>query len=412
MNKTNPTAHPLSDVVSRQYESWRYPEPILDLDAWLADNWQWFDPSHAHRMFWPDQEYKAELDILIAGCGTNQAAVFAYSNPRAKVVAIDVSEPSLNHHRYLKDKYGLENLELHLLPIEKVNTLNRDYDLIVSTGVLHHLENPGTGMKALAGCLRQDGVIALMLYAKYGRIGVGILQSIAHDLGLGQNERSIRIVRDMLETLPQDHPIRSYLTIASDLKFDAGLVDTFLHGRERCYTIDECLELVTSSGLVFQDLFLKSPYHPLHSQVSESAFYSSIAELPRERQWSIMERVNFRNACHFFTACHVERSKETYEIDFESRRVREYVPSHRYRCTITGNTLSRNDWSVNLNPLQAAIVQRVDGHRTISEILIEVSMVELLAEHIPEDFAEFGRTLFKTLWQLDFLAMGLKTRGQ
>ena len=35
---------PKADVVSQQYERWRYPEPIQDLDAWLRSNWQWFDP--------------------------------------------------------------------------------------------------------------------------------------------------------------------------------------------------------------------------------------------------------------------------------------------------------------------------------------------------------------------------------
>jgi len=59
-----------------------------------------------------DREYKADLDILIAGCGTNQAAVFAFMNPDAKVVAVDISQPSLDHQQYLKDKHGLFNLEL------------------------------------------------------------------------------------------------------------------------------------------------------------------------------------------------------------------------------------------------------------------------------------------------------------
>ncbi|MGA9679473.1 MAG: SAM-dependent methyltransferase, partial [Mycobacterium sp.] len=68
---------PRSDVVVRQYERWRYPRPIQDLEAWVSSNWEWFDPSHAHRVLWPDREYKPDLDILIAGCGTNQASVFA-----------------------------------------------------------------------------------------------------------------------------------------------------------------------------------------------------------------------------------------------------------------------------------------------------------------------------------------------
>ena len=160
---------PRADVVARQYERWRYPEPIHDLAAWVETNWEWFDPVHAHGVLWPDRAYKPNLDILIAGCGTNQAAVFAFTNPVANVVAVDVSQPSLDHQQYLKEKYGLANLELRLLPIEELPTLGRDFDLIVSTGVLHHLADPPSGMKALARCLRRDGVLGVMLYAKYGR---------------------------------------------------------------------------------------------------------------------------------------------------------------------------------------------------------------------------------------------------
>ena len=128
--------NPRADVVTRQYERYRYPQPIQDLEAWLANNWEWYDPSHAHRVLWPDREYKRDLDILIAGCGTNQASVFAFMNPDAKVVAVDISQPSLDHQQYLKDKHGLFNLELHLLPIEELPSLGLDFDLIVSTGVL------------------------------------------------------------------------------------------------------------------------------------------------------------------------------------------------------------------------------------------------------------------------------------
>ena len=154
---------PRADVVSRQYERWRYPQPIQDLEAWLVNNWQWYDPVHAHRVLWPDRDYRPDLDILIAGCGTNQAAVFAYTNPAAKVVAIDISQPSLDHQQYLKDKYGLWNLELHLLPVEELPTLGLDFDLIVSTGVLMVMADPLSGMKALALCLRPDGAIGVML---------------------------------------------------------------------------------------------------------------------------------------------------------------------------------------------------------------------------------------------------------
>ena len=401
------TSSPLTDIVSGQYERWMYPQPILDLPGWLVDNWQWFDPSHAHRMLWPDRGYAADLDILIAGCGTNQAAVFAYTNPEARVVAIDVSQPSLDHHAYLKHRYGMKNLELHRLPIEDVPSLDRDFDLIVSTGVLHHMAEPKAGMKALAACLRPDGVAAIMLYARYGRIGVEMMQGVFRELGLRQDEPSVLMVKDALATLAADHPIRSYLAVAPDLQFDAGLVDTFLHGRDRSYTVDDCLDLVASAGLVFQDLFLKSAYYPPVD--STNAFHTSVAALPERQQWSIMERINIRNACHFFTACRADRPRAAYAIDFASSASLDYVPMLRYRCELSGSQILRPDWTMTLDPVQTALLQQMDGRRTIREIVVAATQRGELPLWSPAELDQLGTSLFQSLWQLDFLAMGLSS---
>ena len=403
------SAQPLSDVVASQYEQWVYPEPIVDLPGWLANNWQWFDPSHACRLFWPDRDYNPNLDILIAGCGTNQAAVFAYTNPGARVVAIDVSAASLGHHRFLKEKYGLGNLELHRLPIEEVASLGRKYDLIVSTGVLHHLADPQVGLRALAGCLRPEGVVALMLYARYGRIGVEMLQGVFRDLGLAQDEPSLAVVKAAVAALPQDHPLRSYMAMAPDLQFDAGLVDTFLHGRDRSYTVADCLELVSSAGLVFLEWFLKSSYEP--AAVPGHPFFSAVAELPQEQRWRVMERVNHRNGCHFFTACRSERPLETYRIDGAGDAVLDAIPLFRYRCSLAGDQLMRPGWSMALTPEQVALVRLVDGRRTLGEI---VATAATDPAHAGRDLAaveELARSLVPALVNRDVLAMALPPAG-
>jgi SAM-dependent methyltransferase len=400
------TSDPLSDAVSSQYQRWRYPEPIVDLPAWLENNWQWFDPSHSHRMFWPERDQVNGLDILVAGCGTNQAAVLAYTNPGARILAIDVSEPSLDHHRDLKRKYALENLELRLLPIEQAQSLGREFDLIISTGVLHHMADPAAGMSALAGCLRVDGVAAIMLYAHYGRIGVEMLQGVFKEMGLGQDEASVAVVREVLASLPQDHPVQSYLAIAPDLGSDAGLVDTFLHGRERSYTVDQCRELVESAGLVFNDWFLKAPYYPPVSP--SNAFEASLAALPAGKQWSVIERINTSNGCHFFTACRADRPERSYRIDFAAERFLDYVPSLRYRCELDGARISRHDWSAPVDQTQLALLRLVDGHRTIGEILGEPTIREALAQLDAEAQRDYARALFQSLWQFDLLAVGLR----
>jgi SAM-dependent methyltransferase len=402
---------PRADVVAKQYEKWTYPEPIQNLETWLTNNWQWFDPSHAHRVLWPDRPYQPDMDILIAGCGTNQAAVFAYTNRAAKVVAIDISQPSLDHNRYLKDKYSLKNLELQLLPIEDVPSLDKKFDLIVSTGVLHHMAEPKVGMKALADCLRPDGVAAIMLYARYGRAGVELMQAIFRDLGLVQDEESLSMVKEAVNSLAPSHPLRDYMAIAPDLKFDAGLVDTFLHGRDRSYTVDDCLELVDSAGLVFQDWFLKTSYYPPTLTESGNQFYSAIKELPREKIWAVMERLKTLNACHFFLACHPSRPKTQYKIDFSASSALDYVPLLRLRCGIQGDEIYRPGWRVRLDPTHLAFAQNVDGDRSIREIAERVALSGVLASTDQAALEYTGLELFEELWRMDFVGMDLSRAG-
>jgi SAM-dependent methyltransferase len=383
---------PLSDVVSRQYEKWMYPAPIEDLEKWLVNNWQLMDPSHSHRMFWPDREYQPDVDILIAGCGTNQAAVFAHTNPAAKILAVDISEPSLDHERYLKDKYGLRNLELRQLPIEELPGLGRGFDLIVSSGVLHHMADPGVGIKAFSECVRKDGAIGLMVYGKYGRLGVEIVQGMFRDMGLAQDDESLELVKKMLPWLPPTHPVNAYTNAADDLNFDAGIVDTFLHGRERLYAVDDCIDFVESAGLAFQGWFTNSPYHP-HPMVDQSPeIHAAIRRLPKRKIWSVMERARASCGTHNFIACRRDRPKDQYSIDFSAPEALDYVPLWRKACRLDSATIRRPRWQFDLQPGHAALVQQINGRATIREI----------ASGAAESDA---RALFQNLWRMDFITI-------
>lgn len=403
---TNQKPDPRADVVARQYERYRYPQPIEDLGGWLANNWQWFDPVHAHRVFWPDRPYRPDLDILIAGCGTNQAAVFAYNNRDAKVLGVDVSQPSLDHEQYLKDKYVLENLELRHLPIEELPALGRDFDLVVSTGVLHHLADPPVGMRALARCLRVDGAMGIMLYAKRGRIGVEWLQSVFRDLALGQNAASVQAVREVLAILPPDHPVRGYLKLESNLASDAVLVDTFLHGRERSYTVDDCVDFVITAGLAFQGWFFNASYYP---HALDCAVLRAVDALPNRQKWAAMERLYPQNACHFFMACHPDRPRTSYAIDFASPSCLDDVPVFRMRCGLDGGSVHRPGWQMALRADQLAYAQRIDGQRSLRAIAASVAGDGATAGTIAAHQTS-ARDLFESLWRFDFVAMTRRIR--
>ncbi len=402
-----------SDAVSRQYAKWTYPQPIEDLEAWHGDHWDRLDPRHAHRILWPDRTYRGDLHILIAGCGTNQAATIAYSNPDATVVGVDISQPSLDHQTFLKDKHGLRNLELRLLPIEELPSMGRDFDLIISSGVLHHMADPNLGIKALAECLRADGVIGLMLYAKYGRTGINVLQSVFRDLGLSQTDESLRVVKQAMQWLPEHHLARGYLSSATDLAYDAGLVDTFLHNRERTYTTDDCIEFVESAGLVFAGWLNKSPYYP-HEWADDRPelyrdFYAALDTLPERTLWSASDRLRSTNGAHFFLACHPGRPKEQYTIDFSSLDSLDYVPQWRIGCGLDGATAYRQKWRFKLTEERLAFVAQIDGQRSIREIATLVRQSGAGPSGSPAKVEAYARKLFRELWRLDLTAVAFGT---
>jgi SAM-dependent methyltransferase len=395
---------PRDDVVARQYQRWVYPEPTRDVEEWTAGNLDPTDPIHAHRVYWPDRAYPAGLDILVAGCGANQAAYFAFKNPSAKVVAIDVSQPSLDHLQYLKDKHGLQNLEPHLLPIEELSALGLDFDLVVCTGVLHHMADPAQGMRALAGCLRRDGVASVMLYAKYGRIGVDMLSSIFHDLGMGQDDSSVQLVNDTISMLAADHPVRTFVKRAPDLDASTSVVDTFLHGRQRCYTVTECIDLVTSAGLVFQEWLFKTLYYPHDILALPDRLRSVLNGLPDVEIWSLMERINALNSSHAFVACRPDRPTANYTVDFSSAEALSYIPAVRTLFHMEGNIVVMPHAMVPLNAIELTFVRLVDERRTIREIAALVA-ADGASQPGAADIEDLARKVFHNLWRLDFLAM-------
>jgi hypothetical protein len=249
-----------------------------------------------------------------------------------------------------------------------------------------------------------------MVYAKYGRIGVELLQSVFCELGLREDEASIKIVRETISMLTPDHPVQSYLKLAPDLQSDAGLVDTFLHSRDRSYTVDGCIDLVTSAGLLFQGWLLKAPYYAHGLQSPLGGIYETVNALPEPELWSVMERLNTLNACHFFMACHPDRPKECYTIDFSTIESLDYVPLMRMRCGVSGTELFSPLWRTNLTNDQLLFARYVDGRRTIREIAACVAQSGESPQTDRAHLENFGRKLFQSLWRLDFLAMAMNSR--
>src|SRR5437867_2675420 len=131
---------PTSDPVAEQYVCYPYPEPGDDISTWLKSfNYDRYEPRAYSALFWPEGRPRSDLKILVAGCGSMQAAVVAYNNRECDVTAIDFSPASIAHEERLRERHKLTNLTLQVMNLIDVAKLETQFDLIISSGVLHHL---------------------------------------------------------------------------------------------------------------------------------------------------------------------------------------------------------------------------------------------------------------------------------
>src|SRR5262249_17457111 len=67
------------------YERYPYPPPVDSLENYRRF---WQDPQIGradHHLLWPALPYREDHSILVAGCGTSQAARYALRRPEARV---------------------------------------------------------------------------------------------------------------------------------------------------------------------------------------------------------------------------------------------------------------------------------------------------------------------------------------
>lgn len=371
------------DPVQQQYERWTYPPAPVDLDVpWVDQVYQTYDWRQAPSSYWPNGRVPAGLSILVAGCGTVQAAYHARTNPDATVVGIDLSASSLAHERYLQQKHGLSNLTLHQMSLTDAAELGRTFDIIVSTGVLHHLPDPEAGLRALRDVLRPDGTMLLMLYGRYARVGVYMLQDAFRRVGLDQSAESVATVRAVLENLPPWHSARFYAENAFDLAADGGVVDTFLHPQDRAYSVDEVFAFLENNQMKFAGWSDNLNYTPHVPDFQRQPIYPRLLALPERQQWAVTELLGQGRGTHIFRACHA--GKELFRISFDGLEFLNYIPSrHPGLQAGPGDDqmlrIERREQSVQLSGLAREYFELSDGTRRIADIIAAAQLHDAVA---------------------------------
>jgi SAM-dependent methyltransferase len=318
---------------------------------------------------------------LIAGCGTSQAAKHALRWPVARVVGIDFSATSVRHTQELKQKHRLDNLEVHQLPLTKVGELGATFDQIVCTGVLHHLPDPDAGLIALRDVLAPGGVMHLMLYAPYGRVGVYMLQDFCRRLGIEATDEGIRELVTALGALPSGHPLGTLLREAPDFRSEAALADALLHPQDRAYSVPELFAFLERCGLKFARWVKQAPYSPHCGLMARLPQTARLARLPLIDQHAAAELFRGTISRHSVVVCRDDDATAVQELSFGGDAWRRYVPirapdtiSVQERlppgaaAVLINRSHSHTDIYLPIDAEERRLYDAVDGARTIGEL--------------------------------------------
>ncbi|MAT07054.1 MAG: methyltransferase type 12 [Acidimicrobiaceae bacterium] len=276
------------DPIESFYDAHPYPPPVGDLDA-IASRSSTGPDRVAHHLVWPDRSPDEIRSMLVAGCGTAQAARQALRHPHLDVVGIDVSATAIEHTRRLIEQHEITNLSVERMAIEDVASLDRRFDHVVCTGVLHHLADPPAGLRALRAALAPHGAVTLMVYAPFGRTGIYLLQEYCRRLGVTTDRDDIAALVATLGELPNDHPLSRLLRTSPDFQHDDALADALLNPRDRAYSVPELMELLTDAGLRFGRWERQAPYLPDCGSISETPHAARITQLSPAEQYAAVE---------------------------------------------------------------------------------------------------------------------------
>lgn len=209
---TIPALTPITDATSTavraQYEENPYPRwsaPVANRPPLPLD--------HYIRARFPVAPYhgigERPIDLLIAGCGTGMHAVERVMQFRPRhTLAIDLSLSSLSYAARKSREAGLTAIEFAQADILALDALDRRFDMIDASGVLHHMRDPFEGWRVLARLLRPGGLMYVALYSATARAEIRTVRDVVAAKNYPPTPAGIRTLRhDIVNRAPSD-PLR------------------------------------------------------------------------------------------------------------------------------------------------------------------------------------------------------------
>ncbi len=189
-------------------------------------------------------------EILVAGCGTGQHSIGTAARFKSsKVLAIDLSLSSLSYAKLKTEYLGIENISYMQADIFDLEKLNKQFDIVESAGVLHHMDDPMAGWKVLTNCLKPGGLMKIGLYSELARRHIVEMRQEISNAGIGSSRAEIKAFREMVMTSDQKN--HKKILGSNDFYSMSTIKDLLFHVQEHRFTIPQIEDCLNQLGLKF-----------------------------------------------------------------------------------------------------------------------------------------------------------------
>ncbi len=287
----------ISKVVREQYEQnpyprWRYANTYLGVgnSVPLVIN------NEINPNFINAEVNEKSVNILIAGCGTGQQILQSQMFKNAEVTAIDLSLSSLSYAKRKMVEFGIKNVRFIKLDILDVSLLNQDFDIILCSGVLHHMSKPDLGLRSLLKVLKKGGFLKLGLYSELARQDIVKAKNYINENYLSADITNIRHFRN--EILNDKCSQLNSLTKIYDFYTTSECRDLCFHAMEHRFTMHQLQDMLINNGLQFLGFFISNSIRSQYLNM-----FPNDSNLTNLANWTKFERqypLTFRSMYQFW----------------------------------------------------------------------------------------------------------------
>jgi len=184
-----------------------------------------------------------------AGTG-RQALDLATAIKDANILAVDLSLASLGHAQRKATEAGIGNVDFGQADILKLDMLGRTFDVVASSGVLHHMRNPFDAWQRLWRLVRPGGLMMIGLYSETARRHVVMARAFIAERGYPPTPGGIRSARRAVLAQPDDAAVRNVARL-TDFFSTSECRDLVFHVQEHRVAIPQIRQFIEENGAAF-----------------------------------------------------------------------------------------------------------------------------------------------------------------